>query len=419
MYFSDGLSSTECRNCDAVKPERFFFQVPLAMPYWQRSTYQSICRSLGTGRIVTGAEVDELRRLILREIQADQAFLCGSGSLALELALRGCEVEAGDEVVLPTFCCAAVVSPVLAVGATAVLADVGSELNLTVDTVGAALTQKTKAVIVPHLFGNPAEIGAIIELVRARKISVIDDAAQALGATVDGRPVGSFGDVGILSFGAEKICSGLGGGALLAPNKNFPEGNFASTLACPKALPTIGNLLAVIAQRRWRRWMWPLYRGGGKKNALGADALLRWYRKEKMANLNAAVALTLMQSVRDNIAARRARVRRYTELLRGIEELELIPHRAGSACLTQVVRVRAERGDRAAAVIHALRQAGYEVQGSYVPIHRLANYSMCVWDNVSYADRIWSDLIELPCEPDVKLEQVEQIAAVVKGRVQR
>lgn len=398
-----------------MKAERFFFHVPLAVPYWQRSTYQSICRSLGTDSVVAGAAVDELRRLILRETQVDQAILCGSGSLALELALRGCEVKPGDEVVLPTFCCAAVVLPVLAVGATAVLADVGPELNLTVDTVGAALTQKTKAIIVPHLFGNPAEIGAIIEFTRARSIRVIDDAAQALGARIDGRPVGNFGDAGIVSFGAEKVCSGLGGGALLARNRIFLDDDFTSALARPKAFPTIENLLSVLVGRRWRRWTLPLGAVLRNRNALGPDTPPRPYRNEGMANLNAAVALTLMQSLSDNIAARRSRVGRYTELFHGVDGLELIPHRSGSACLTQVVRVRTVRGDRAAAVIHALRRAGYEVQGSYVPIHRLSNYSMCVWDNVSYAERIWNDLVELPCEPDVKIEHQERIAAVVKA----
>jgi dTDP-4-amino-4,6-dideoxygalactose transaminase len=157
--------------------------------------------------------------------------------------------------------------------------------------------------------------------------------------------------------------------------------------------------------------------GRRTKNALGPDAPPRAYRSEGMANLNAVVALALMQSLTDNIAARRARVRRYTELFHGVDGLELIPHRPGSACLTQVLRVRAKREDRAVRVIHALRRAGYEVQGSYVPIHRLANYSMCVWDNVTHAERIWSDLVELPCEPDVKMEHLERIAAVVKAEI--
>src|SRR5262249_9026426 len=144
-----------------------------------------------------------------------EAILCGSGSLALEIALRGCDVGTGDEVIIPTFCCTAIVPPILAVGAIPVFADVAEDLNISVTTVNAVLTRKTKPIIVPHLFGNPAAIDAIIDLTRGRNIRVIDDAAQAMGAAIADRPVGSFGDAGIISFGSEKVCSGIGGGAVV------------------------------------------------------------------------------------------------------------------------------------------------------------------------------------------------------------
>src|SRR5262245_9286426 len=204
-----------------IPPPSSFPIVPLAVPYWNRATYRAVIRCLAAARIVNGPDLIGLREQIRERLRVAGAVLSGSGSLALELALRACEVGEGDEVIIPTFCCSAVVPPVLAVGATPVLADVGDELNLTVETVGAALTCKTKAIIVPHLFGNPAEIESIIELVHGKNIRVIDDAAQALGATIKGQPIGSFGDVGVLSFGAEKICSGLGGGVLVSRGLGF------------------------------------------------------------------------------------------------------------------------------------------------------------------------------------------------------
>ena len=127
--------------------------------------------------------------------------------------------------IIPAFCCSAVVSPVLAVGATAVLADVGSDLNLTVDAVAQTLTRKTKAVVVAHLFGNPAEIEPIVELCHSKSVCVVDDAAQALGAVIDGRPAGSFGDAGIVSFGEGKICAGLGGGAAMSNRSGLLAGS--------------------------------------------------------------------------------------------------------------------------------------------------------------------------------------------------
>ena len=194
------------------------------MPYWNGAVYQSMLDSLCSGRVIDGADLDDLRSRLVQELAVEDALLCGSGSLALEIALRACKVERGDEVVIPTFCCTAVVAPILATGATPVLADVGEELNLTVGTVRAVLTQKTRAIIVPHLFGNPADIEGIAELAARKNIRVIDDAAQALGATIHGRPVGSFGAAGILSFGNEKVCFGLGGGmAIFRDKKVLPS----------------------------------------------------------------------------------------------------------------------------------------------------------------------------------------------------
>lgn len=135
-----------------------------------------------------------------------------------------------------------------------------------------------------------------------------------------------------------------------------------------------------------------------------------------MANLNAAVALTLMQTLRENIAARRARAAAYQQLLGTEERLEMIPHRSGSACLTQVVRVlpKPRGADLPAHLIKVLGSAGYEIQGSYMPIHLLSPYERWTRERLPRAERVWADLIELPCEPDVSFDHVERIASIVK-----
>jgi dTDP-4-amino-4,6-dideoxygalactose transaminase len=222
------------------------YRVGLAMPYWTGTTYRAITRAFFSG-IRVGPELFELESLIAKEIGVEDAILCGSGSFALEMALHKCGVESGDEVVIPTFCCTAVVAPILALGAIPVLADVGDELNVTPETVEAALTEKTKAIIVPHLFGNPADIVAIVDLARGKNIRVIDDAAQALGATIDGSPVGSFGDAGILSFGSEKVCSGLGGGVALSAKEGMVGDVY---LFFPGRFRTLGTLLSALIWRR-------------------------------------------------------------------------------------------------------------------------------------------------------------------------
>ncbi len=384
--------------------------MPLAVPYWSGETYRAAMRSIFTRNIVDGPALAELQSHLAARLGVADALLCGSGSLALEIALGSCGVGRGDEVVVPTFCCTAVAPPIVNLGAIPVFADVGEYLNLTAANVVDACTPTTKAVIVPHLFGNPAEIEEIEKIARAKNIAVIDDAAQAFGATIDGRPAGSFGDAGIISFGAEKVCSGIGGGVAVSHRK----GRFAGArLRAPRSASTLREFASALIRRRWRRWTFPLDQFLAEKKE--PDVPPAPYRHEGMANLSAAVALTVARAVDKNIAARRARIRIYRELLGNERCLQLNPHGPGSACLTQVVRIPSRRSgeDTAARVIDALRADGYEVQGSYMPIHLLPAYKRWARHPLPHAEEVWGDLVELPCEPGVSLRNAERIAATV------
>jgi dTDP-4-amino-4,6-dideoxygalactose transaminase len=405
-------------NLSFILPPSSFPLVPLAVPYWNGATYRAILRSLLTGSVIAGSDLGKLRASVIETLGVDDALLCSSGSFALEIALRACGVQPGDEVVIPTFCCTTVVAPILSVGAIPIPADVGDELNATTATIEAALTNKTTAIIVPHLFGNPADIEAIIDLARSKNIRVIDDAAQALGATINGTPVGSFGDAGVLSFGGEKICAGLGGGVLVSRNRELLGGALKVAMSPASRSFSLRNLLSTMMWRCWRRWTLPLAHRTGEASP---DAMPAPFRRESMANLNATAAFTLMQTLSENLAARRARVDAYRDLLGNEAGLKLIPHRPGSACLTQVVRVwpRRRREDIAVKIIGALGAAGYEVQGSYLPIHLLPAFRQWHRHGLARAEKVWEYLIELPCEPDVSFVHVERIAEVLKRVLSR
>jgi dTDP-4-amino-4,6-dideoxygalactose transaminase len=393
-----------------------FPRVPLALPYWNGETDRAILRSLSSGSVVDGPDLNELRSLLTQTVGAADVVLCSSGSLALELALRACGVARGDEVVVPTFCCTTVIPPILATGARPVLADIGDNLNVTAAGIEAVLSERTKAVIVPHLFGNRADIVAIVDLLRGRNIQVIDDAAQALGATIDGQPVGSFGDVGILSFGSEKVCFGLGGGAVVSRGKDILARVGEIPLPPPAVLNSLQSLFSTMVWRRWRRWTLPLLRALPRGKTKGPDSPPNEYKKEAMANLNAAVALTLVRRLHENVNARRQHARAYQELLGSEPRLMLIPHQPGSACLTQVIRVLPGLPDHdlSTGLIEALTREGYEIQGSYVPMHLIPAYESYARGPLPNAERIWPDLIELPCEPNVSFNDVERIAAIIK-----
>src|SRR5262245_42379061 len=144
------------------------------------------------------------------------ALTCATGTLAVEAALRALRVGPGDEVVLAGYDYESNFLTVHAIGATPVLIDVHPE-NWQLDParLEAAFTPKTKAVVCSHLHGGIVPMREVVAVCRARGVGVVEDAAQAPGATVQGKPAGTWGDVGTLSFGGSKLLSAGRGGALL------------------------------------------------------------------------------------------------------------------------------------------------------------------------------------------------------------
>lgn len=151
--------------------------------------------------------------------QVDHAIACMNGTVALEMALKALEIGAGDEVIVTPRSFMASVSCVPWAGATPVFADVDRKSgNLTAESIEAAMTDRTKAAIVVHIGGWPCEMDEILELAKRRNIFVIEDCAQAHGATYRGKPVGSMGDIGVYSFCQDKIISTGGEGGMLVTN---------------------------------------------------------------------------------------------------------------------------------------------------------------------------------------------------------
>lgn len=143
------------------------------------------------------------------------AILCSSGTAAVELALRGLKVGPGDEVVMAAYDFKGNFQNVLAVGATPVLVDVRPDnWNLDPAHLDAAIGDTTKAIVASHLHGGVVPMPEVIDVARSRNVPVIEDACQMPGARIRGRVAGTWGDVGVWSFGGSKLLSAGRGGAL-------------------------------------------------------------------------------------------------------------------------------------------------------------------------------------------------------------
>jgi dTDP-4-amino-4,6-dideoxygalactose transaminase len=163
-----------------------------------------------------GGGVRRLEERLAAEHGVAFALACGSGTFAVELALRALRVGPGDEVALAAYDYPGNFLSVHAVGALPALVDLDPDnWNLAPDRLEEALGPRVKAAIVSHLHGGLAPMREITEIAQRHGITVVEDAAQATGATVQGRRAGAWGDVGVLSFGGSKLLSAGRGGALL------------------------------------------------------------------------------------------------------------------------------------------------------------------------------------------------------------
>jgi dTDP-4-amino-4,6-dideoxygalactose transaminase len=191
-------------------------------PHFEPDEIEAAVHVLQSGRINywTGDEGQQFEKEFAAQAGSKYGVAVANGTVALELALCALGIGPGDEVIVPCRTFIASASCVVMRDAKPILADVDQESqNLTADTIRPLLTPRTKAIIAVHLAGWPCEMDPIMALAREHGLKVIEDCAQSQGATYNGQPVGSFGDVAAFSFCQDKIMSTGGEGGMLTTSQ--------------------------------------------------------------------------------------------------------------------------------------------------------------------------------------------------------
>jgi dTDP-4-amino-4,6-dideoxygalactose transaminase len=172
--------------------------------------------TLESGHFILGPAVSGLEESISSYLGVNHAIGVASGTDALVLALRALDIGAGDEVIIPAYTFFATAGTVMSVGARPVFVDI-DPLTYEIDVANLEnrITPKTKAIVPVHLYGHPAEMDPILSLARSYGLKVIEDNAQAFGATYKGRKTGSLGDIGCLSFFPTKNLGAFGDGGMV------------------------------------------------------------------------------------------------------------------------------------------------------------------------------------------------------------
>jgi perosamine synthetase len=265
---------------------------------------------------------------------------CANGTTALHLALATLGLAPGDEVILPTFTMIATANAVSYTGASPVLVDAEAvTCNMDAAQIEDKLTPRTRAIVVVHTYGHPADMDPILQLARRHGLAVIEDAAEAHGAVYRGRAAGSLGDAAVFSFYGNKIIT-TGEGGMVTTNN--PE-------------------LARVARRL-------------RDHAFSADRHF-WHHylgfNYRMTNLQAAVGLAQTERLDRLVAARRTNARLYNEALGGVRGLSLPVELADvtNVFWMYALRVEDDFGCSRDELRRRLARQGIETRTFFIPVH--------------------------------------------------
>jgi dTDP-4-amino-4,6-dideoxygalactose transaminase len=344
-------------------------------------------RVLASGHFVDGEEVELFEAALAAAVNTSDAVGVASGTAALHLALVAAGVGPGDEVILPPNTYFATAEAVVAAGAQPVFADVHPDTALIdPEAVAAAVTSATAAIIAVHLYGQPADTDALGAIARRHGLFLLEDAAQALGATWTGRPVGSLGQAAAFSFYPSKTLGALGDGGAVTTSD------------------------ATLAQRiRQLR-----DHGQVAKNVHG-----RFGFNERLDALQAAFLNVKLGHVAEMQEQRVTAAETYASLLAGLDGVELLKTSAPARHVYHLfVTCVRERRD---VVLETMRRSGVEVAVHYpTPIHLQPAFA-AAWGQPGQfpvAERLAERILSLPLYPGIDGAAIKRCVSVLASAVE-
>lgn len=292
--------------------------------------------------------------------------LTGSGRCGLKIILESLKITAGVEVIMPSFICPSVADAVIESGASPVFADVAeNDINIDPESVEKAITGKTKAIIIAHIFGIPAQIDKFLEIAQKYNLPLIEDCGQSFGAQYGGQFTGTLGDFGFFSFGISKNISGVAGGAICWKESRAEQvrstlEETASKLKMQhRATPAQQYLLALSAPFVFNKYAYRVFRGFISKYADSKRLKSPFSSYDRdMTNLEAGLVLRQLARYSRILNIRSNNVEVYREYLSKDFKLINIPAKATPAYLYFPVLV-----DNPAALRHELALRSIEVKG--------------------------------------------------------
>lgn len=323
--------------------------IPLSQPDITEAEIEAVVSVLRSSRLSLGPKMEEFEHLLAAYVGVPHAIAVSSGTAGLHLCIRALGIGPGDEVIVPSFTFIAAANAIRYEGATPVFVDIEpATLNLDPARIEDAITSRTRAILVVHTFGCPADLDAVLEVARRHHLLLIEDACEAIGAEYRGRKAGSFGDAAVFAF---------------YPNKQITTGEGGVVVTRHAQLAR-----EIRAMRNHGRY--------GSDHASEHSMLGYNYR---LTEMSCALGCVQLQRIDSMLARREAVAREYHSMLRNCDALILPPlaveHRRIS-WFVYVIRLKNSFGQaQRDAITQQLRKEGIGCARYFVPIHKQPAYA--------------------------------------------
>jgi len=369
-------------------------RIPLSAPDITDAEIDAVSTVLRTNRLSLGPKLEEFEDAVAAFHQMPHAIAVSSGTAALHLAVRTLGIGEGDEVIVPSFTFIAVANSVCYERATPVFVDIDPiTLNMDPASVEAAITPRTRAIIIVHNFGVPAEMASLMAIAHRYNLAVIEDACEAIGATYDSQQVGTFGDISVFAFYPNKQMTTSEGGAILCRDADLAK-----------------RMRALRNQGRYPSDEWLQH------SEIGYN-----YRLSEVACALGIVQLSRLESM---LAARAKVASTYDELLASIDAIQRPPLHLSSRTISWFVYVirlanhySEEMRDR---VLLAMQQRGIGCARYFAPIHLQPAYAALAAvqrPTLAVTESVAARTLALPFFNRLSPADAEEVVSVLKGAI--
>jgi len=399
-----------------------FLKIPMGVPAWDKKILSCVFREIITGAIFESSHYqDALRQELCRLLNVKYCLLTDLGRIALEIGLKALGLKPKDGIILPSYVCASVLLPILKLKCEPQFADIGEDLNISPESIEKTIKSNTKAIIVPHLYGCPAPIKEILEIARQKGLYVIDDAAQCLGAKVEKQYIGTFGDIGILSFGPFKVISATRGGSLITDNYEIFERVQRIYVKKASEKAALDRFWKSLIKFRYRKYFYSLvhiYKSKEiKKYTSYTSTKVDFddYPKQYIGMSNLDALLTYFQIKKLNQILNKKIFlgkKLFKQISIQMPDILIQPHiTRNNVFLKFVIKLPYHNCSK---IIKFFRNCGIEAQRGYTPLHfKFRSYKL------PFTESIWPNIITLPINPNMNIKDIQFIAHALTKIINR